>query len=68
MTTGDEQEPERGVRALCLGCGGDGLVRKPRLFLSLHTGEATTAIETGRCPHCRKDPGYQAGPGFQPPA
>lgn len=67
VTTGDEQGPERRVRALCLGCGGQGFVNRPRLFVSLATGETSTVIEPGRCLFCRDDPGYQSGPGFQPP-
>lgn len=67
MTPDGEHQPDGQVRALCLGCGGSGVVHKPRLFVSLDTGEASTMLEHSRCRHCRDDPGHQSGPGFQPP-
>ncbi|GAA0523455.1 hypothetical protein GCM10011581_39410 [Saccharopolyspora subtropica] len=52
-------------RGVCPTCGGRGYVRKPRSFLSLRTGEASTTLVSAPCPQCREEPGWQRG--FDPP-
>jgi hypothetical protein len=61
----DDSEEQPGRRTLCYGCGGTGLMRKPRLFVSLRTGEPDTVVELGSCPHCRDGSGSL--PGIVPP-
>ncbi|MBE9374156.1 hypothetical protein IQ251_06805 [Saccharopolyspora sp. HNM0983] len=47
----------------CVGCDGSGKVKRPRLFVSGATGDRSTAMSWGRCPHCRENPGRQRYPG-----
>jgi hypothetical protein len=60
----DDPRPS-GFRTMCFTCGGTGRVNKPRLFLSLRTGEPSTVLESGHCPCCRDSSGSL--PGIVPP-